>query len=173
MVTLYDQGAIARRVAELAGMITRDHAADHPEPVIIGVLKGSWIFMADLVRHLEIPVVCDFIRVRSYDNGTVSSGRPTLLMDVTTELAGRRVILVDDIIDTGLTARFMLEHLGRKGPVDIEICALFDKPSRRRVPVTARYVGFSIPDRFIVGYGLDVDERYRHLPYVGMMEPEE
>ncbi len=169
--TLYDEETLRRCVIDLAGRISLDYAGTRLEPVVVGVLKGSWVFMADLVRRLSIPVVCDFIRVRSYDTGTISSGKPTMLLDVSTDVTGRRVILVEDIVDTGLTARFMLDHLIARNPADIRLCALLDKPSRRLVPVSPDYVGFSIPDLFVVGYGLDVDERYRQLPYVAVLEP--
>ncbi len=168
---LYDEETLRQCVTGLAGRISLDYAGTRPEPVVVGVLKGSWVFMADLVRRLSIPVVCDFMRVRSYDNGTVSSGNPTMLLDVSTDVTGRRVILVEDIVDTGLTARFMLDHLIARKPADIRLCALLDKPSRRLATVSPDYIGFSIPDLFVVGYGLDVDERYRQLPYVAVLEP--
>jgi hypoxanthine phosphoribosyltransferase len=123
--------------------------------------------MADLVRQLTIPVCCDFVRVSSYGVGTTTSGEPRLLLDVTEPLAGRHVLLVDDIIDTGISVSWLLEHLRHSEPASLKLCSLLDKPSRRRVPIQADYVGFEIPDRFVVGYGIDYAEQFRELPYIG------
>jgi hypoxanthine phosphoribosyltransferase len=156
---------LARRVAELAGQISQDYAGKRP--VIVGVLKGAWVFMADLVRQLAIPVQCDFVKASSYGGGTTTSGAVELHLDVHTPLAGRDVLLVEDIVDTGTCSEWLLEHLRQKGPASVRLCALLDKPSRRLRPVAISYLGFSIPDHFVVGYGIDWDERYRELPYVG------
>jgi hypoxanthine phosphoribosyltransferase len=156
---------VARRVQELAQRIAADYAGR--APVLVGVLKGAWVFLADLARQLPLPVRCDFVRVSSYGAGTVTSGEPRLLLDCTEQLTGADVLVVEDIIDTGLSTAWLLQHLRGKRPASLRLCALLDKPSRRRVPVHADYLGFEIPDRFVVGYGLDWNERYRELPYVG------
>lgn len=158
---------LASRVAELGRQITDDYAGS--ELTVIGVLKGCWVFMADLVRQIGLPLHCDFVRLSSYGGATVSSGRPELLMDTSASLGGRHVLLLDDLIDTGLSTAWLVEHLGRQGPASLRVCVLLDKPARRRVSVRVDYVGFEIPDRFVVGYGVDYAERYRELPYVGML----
>jgi hypoxanthine phosphoribosyltransferase len=156
---------IADRVRQLATQISADYA-DKPL-VIIGVLKGAWVFMADLVRQLTIPVKCEFVQVSSYGLATETSGEPRLLLDVRSRLEGAHVLVVDDILDTGISVSWLLNHLQEKRPASLRLCVLLSKPSRRRVAVRADYVGFEIPDRFVVGYGLDSGERFRELPYVG------
>jgi len=153
---------IDRRIAELAAAISRDY--DGCEPVLIGVLKGCFVFMSDLVRKLDIPVEVEFIRLSSYGPARTTSGRVKLTHGIGTPLRGRHVLVVEDIVDTGLTIRFVLDYLRRKRPASIKACTLFDKPSRRLVEIRPDYVGFTIPDKFVVGYGLDCDEKWRHLP---------
>lgn len=156
---------IAERVRQLAAQISADYAG---KPLrIVGVLKGAWIFVADLVRQLSVPIRCDFVRVTSYGAGTETSGQPRLLLDVDQGLAGADVLVVDDILDTGLSAAWLLDHLRQKRPASVRLCVLLDKPERRRVPIRGDYVGFSIPDRFVVGYGLDCGEQFRELPFIG------
>jgi hypoxanthine phosphoribosyltransferase len=162
---------IAERVRQLAAQISRDYA-DTP-PLIIGVLKGAWIFLADLVRQLTIPARCDFVRITSYGAGTETSGQPRLLLDVAESVAGADVLVVDDILDTGLSAAWLLDHLQQKNPASLRLCVLLDKLDRRRVPLSGNYVGFSIPDRFVVGYGLDCGEQFRELPFIGHVKGDE
>ena len=162
---------IAERVRQLAAQISADYAGKRP--LLIGVLKGSWIFLADLVRQLTIPVCCDFVRVTSYGMGTETSGQPKLLLDVTETVAGADVLVVDDILDTGTSVAWLLDHLRTKNPASLRLCVLLDKSERRRVPVPADYIGFSIPDRFVVGYGLDCGEQFRELPFVGHVKGDE
>jgi hypoxanthine phosphoribosyltransferase len=160
---------LARRVDELAGQISADHAG---RPlVLIGVLKGGWVFLADLARRLTVPATFDFIKLASYGAGTRTSGQVQLHLDNTLPLAGQDVVVVEDIVDTGTTSRWLLDHLGKKGPARLRLCALLDNPARRIEPIRIDYLGFIIPDRFVVGYGIDLGERYRHLPYVGYLEP--
>lgn len=156
---------LAEMVSELADRISSEYAGQ--DLLVVGVLKGGWVFMADLVRRLTIPVGCDFVRISSYGAGTESSGEPELLLDITETLAGRHVLVIDDIIDTGISVDWLLAHLQAKQPASLELCVLLDKPARRRVAVEPKYVGFEIPDRFVVGYGIDYAERCRELPYIG------
>ena len=156
---------IAERVRELAAQISRDYA--DRKLVMIGVLKGAWVFMADLVRQLSIPVRCDFVRVTSYGAGTVSSGEPRLLLDITEPIEGAHVLVVDDIVDTGISVAWLMEHLRKKKPASLRLCVLLDKPARRQARIDPDYCGFEIPDHFVVGYGLDCAERFRELPFVG------
>jgi hypoxanthine phosphoribosyltransferase len=161
---LISRDRIAKRVAELGTAITQDFAG---EPVIlIGVLKGATIFLSDLARHISLDATFDFISVSSYGNAKQHSGEVKLNKDVDTSMEGRNVILVEDILDTGLTLRYITELLAARKPKALKIAALLDKTSRRQVPVKGDYVGFEIPDEFVVGYGLDYAERYRNLPDV-------
>ena len=158
---------VQSRVGALVGEIAE--AFDGKELVVVGLLKGSFMFMADLVRLLyrhDIRLVIDFMVVSSYGPGTESSGAIEMTRDITTEVAGRAVLLVDDILDTGRTMACVSEHLGAKGPSLLKTCVFLDKPERRAVPFEADHVGFTIPDAFVVGYGLDYDGRYRELPYL-------
>ena len=156
---------IASRVRELAAQISADYAGK--VPLLVGVLKGAWVFMADLVRHLSIPVRCDFVKLSSYGANTNSSGEVQLHLDLTIAAEGQDILLVEDIIDTGTTIPWLLDRLVKKHPASVRLCALLDKPARRRVPVKIDYLGFSIPNSFVVGYGIDCAEEYRELPYVG------
>ncbi len=162
---------IAERVRQLAARISADYAGKRP--VLVGVLKGAWIFLADLVRELTIPIRCDFVRVTSYGMGTETSGEPKLLLDVVEPVAGADVLVVDDILDTGVSVAWLLDHLRKKNPASLRLCVLLDKSERRRVPVAVDYVGFPIPDRFVVGYGLDCAEQFRELPFVGHVKGDE
>lgn len=162
---LISEQQLAQRVDELARKISADYAGKNP--LLIGVLKGAWVFMADLVRRLSIPVQCDFIKLSSYGSGEISSGCVDLHLDVSMSIEGREVLIVEDIIDTGICLRWLWDHLLVKKPAEIRICALLDKPSRRITPIAVDYIGFTIDDYFVIGYGVDWNERYRELPYVG------
>jgi len=158
--------AIAARVEALAREIS-NHFAGTEKLVVVGLLRGSCIFIADLVRELDLPVEVDFLEVSSYGNSTESSREVRILKDLRGEIEGRDILVVEDIVDTGHTLRHVLDILGTRHPRRIEVCALLDKPSRREVPVKARWTGFEIPDRFVVGYGIDYAQRNRNLPHIG------
>lgn len=166
LVPLISQAEIATAIARLAQQIDADY--QQKSPVVIGVLKGSFIFLADLVRAMQTPIQrIELLRFSSYGTAMVSSGQATLLMGLTTEvLTGQDVILVEDIVDTGLTTTAALHYLKPFAPASVKLCSLLDKPNRRQVPVTIDYLGFTVPDRFIVGYGIDHAEQYRQLPAI-------
>ncbi len=166
---LLTEGQIQARVAELGGQLDADYTGR--EPVLISVLKGSIVFLADLVRSMELPLSIDIMEVSSYGAATETSGQVRILKDLSNPIEGRHVIVVEDIIDTGLTLNYLLRYLREKGPASLRICCLLDKPARRLTEIPIDYVGFTIPDRFVVGYGLDYGERYRNLPYVGVLRP--
>ncbi len=155
-------------VAKLASQIKRDYR--NKNPLLIGILKGSFVFMADLVRRLEMPLEVDFVRLSSYGSGTESSGRIRVLGKMIEPVEGRHVIVVEDIIDTGLTTAWFLRYIKRRKPASVALCALTEKPARRRVDIKIAYLGFSVPDKFIVGYGIDYNERYRNLPDIRYIE---
>ena len=155
------------RVRELADAISSDYAGRRL--LLVCVLKGAVLFLSDLMRRIDIPVEVDFMAVASYGSATDSSGVVRILKDLDTPLEGRHVLIVEDIVDSGLTLQYLLRNLGSRDPASLEVCALLTKPSRRKVELPVRYVGFEIPDRFVVGYGLDHAERYRNLPYVAAL----
>lgn len=158
---------IAARVAEIAAAIHRDHRG---QPLhLVCVLNGAFVFMADLVRAIDLPLTLDFISVSSYGSRTASSGEVQLVKDLGQSLKGKNVVLVEDIVDTGLTVRYLLQYLEGRGPLSLKVAALLSKPSRRLVEVGIDYLGFEIDDAFVYGYGLDVDHRYRNLPFVTSM----
>ena len=159
---------IKKRVSELGKKISIDYKGK--EIVAIGILKGAWVFMADLVREIEIPVMCDFIGVSSYGDAAVSSERVKLISDIRIPIDGRDVLLIDDIIDTGFSIKFVKDYIESKNPAGIKMCVLLDKPSRRKEDIHVDYTGFTIPDRFVVGYGLDYAEKYRNLPYIAAVK---
>jgi hypoxanthine phosphoribosyltransferase len=165
---LISRDEIAQTVDRLAYEIERDYR--NKRPLLIGVLKGSFVFMADLIRRLDLPLELDFVRLSSYGADCKSSGKVRIVHGIKTSLKGRDVLVVEDIVDTGTTTYFLLEYLKRKKPTSLRLCALTDKPSRRRVPVPVRYVGFTVPDKFLVGYGLDRDQRFRNLPHICSLE---
>lgn len=167
--TFIDQARIAARIAELGAEIRREIGPDEPIHVI-AVLKGAFVFMADLVRTISGPVSLDFIAVSSYGGGTASSGQVRLLKDLDRSIEGRHVVIVEDIVDTGLTLSYLQEILWAREPKSLRTACLLSKPSRRKVGVPVEFVGFTIEDRFVVGYGLDFDEQYRQLPYIGVMD---
>lgn len=159
---------ISTRVREMAAAVT---AGIPPGPLtVIGVLRGSFIFTADLVRSIERELACDFLTVRSYGDATVSSGVVEIVADLASPIAGRHVLLVEDIVDTGLTLKYLTELLLARSPASLQVCALLSKPSRRRTAVTIDHVGFEIEDRFVVGYGMDAAQRFRNLPYIGALD---
>ena len=166
---LYTEEELRRRVKELGAQITTDYAGRRP--ILASVLRGSYIFMADLTRAIDLDVTVDFKAVSSYGAGTVSSGQVEIKKDLSDTIEGRDLIIVEDILDSGNTLYYLMDVLRARRPASIRICALMDKPERRTKPITADYVGFTIPDAFIVGYGLDYAERYRNLPYVGVLKP--
>ena len=166
---LYSEEQLRQRVKELGGQITADYAGK--EPVLAAELRGSYIFMADLTRAIDLPVTVDFMAVSSYGAGTKSSGQVEIKKDLSDSIEGRDLIIVEDILDSGNTLFYLMEILKARKPASIRICTLMDKPDRRTQPIVADYVGFTIPDAFVVGYGLDYDEKYRNLPYVGILKP--
>ena len=166
---LYTEEELRSRVRELGSQITADYAGR--EPLLISVLRGSYIFMADLTRAIHLNVTVDFMAVSSYGAGTASSGQVEIKKDLSDSIEGRELILVEDILDSGNTLYYLLDVLRARKPASIRICTLMDKPERRAKPIKADYVGFTIPDAFIVGYGLDYAEKYRNLPYVGVLKP--
>jgi hypoxanthine phosphoribosyltransferase len=166
---LIEEDALQRRIAELGEEISADYAGR--DLLLVGVLKGAVFFMADLMRHLTIPCEIDFMAISSYGEGTDSSGVVRILKDLDINIDGRDVLVVEDIIDSGLTLSYLMRNLEAREPASLEICALMTKPERREIEVPVRYVGFEIPNRFVIGYGLDFGERYRNLPYVGVLDP--
>jgi hypoxanthine phosphoribosyltransferase len=164
---LVDAETLQRRVVELGEQISRDYAGR--SLLLVGVLKGAVFFLADLMRCIDIPVELDFMAVASYGSATDSSGVVRILKDLDVVIEGRDVLIVEDIVDSGLTLQYLLRNLGSRDPATLEVCALLTKPERRKVDLPTRYVGFEIPDRFVVGYGLDYAERHRNLPFVAAL----
>lgn len=163
---------IASRVAELGAQITEDYRRENRVPHLVCVLKGGCLFLSDLVRAIDLPVTIDFIAVSSYGEGTSTSGEVRLTKDLDQGLEGRDLLFVEDIVDTGLTLAYLVDNFRRRGASSIRIATLLDKSARRRVEVPVDYVGFEIPDEFVVGYGLDYAEKYRNLPYIGIVRSE-
>ncbi len=168
LVTMISAETIAARVRELGAEITRDYA--DKTLVLVCVLKGSFIFAADLARHIDLPLRVDFLGVRSYGEGTESSGVVQITQDLSAPIANEDIIFVEDIVDTGLTIAHLIELFGTRHPASLKVCALLHKPARTKVEVAIHYLGFTIEDRFVVGYGLDWAERYRNLPFIGVVE---
>jgi hypoxanthine phosphoribosyltransferase len=166
---LIDRDVLQRRIEELGEEISVDYAGR--DLLLIGVLKGAVFFMADLMRNLTIPCEIDFMAISSYGDSTDSSGVVRILKDLDINIEGRDVLIVEDIIDSGLTLSYLMRNLEAREPASLEICALLTKPDRREADVPVRYIGFEIPNRFVIGYGLDYAERYRNLPYVGVLDP--
>lgn len=162
---LISKEKVEARIAELAKQIEKDYA--DKDLVCVGLLKGSVVFMADLIKSINLDLKIDFMKVSSYGSGTDSTGIVKILKDVDLNLEGKDVLIVEDIIDTGLTIVSVKDLLNKKMPKSIKVCTLLDKPSRRKVDVKGEYVGFEIPDEFVVGYGLDFDEKYRNIPFIG------
>jgi hypoxanthine phosphoribosyltransferase len=166
---LIEPDELRRRVAELGEEISADYRGR--DLLLVGVLKGAVFFMADLMRHLAIPCEIDFMAISSYGDSTDSSGVVRILKDLDINIEGRDVLVVEDIIDSGLTLSYLMRNLEAREPATLEVCALLTKPERREIEVPVRYVGFEIPNRFVIGYGLDFAELYRNLPYVGVLDP--
>ena len=166
--TLVPEEQLAARVRQLADEISRDYVGR--DLVLVGVLKGAVFFLSDLMRHLQIPVEVDFMAVASYGSATKSSGVVRILKDLDAAIEGRDVLIVEDIVDSGLTLQYLLRNLAGRNPRSLEVCALLVKPERAKVELPTRYVGFEIPNRFAIGYGLDYGERYRNLPYVASLK---
>ena len=158
---------LQRRVKELGAEITRDYAGK--EPLLIGVLKGAVFFLSDLMRQIDVPCTLDFMAVASYGDATESSGVVRILKDLDAPIEGRHVLIVEDIVDSGLTLKYLLRNLAARKPASLEVCALLTKPERRRTQIDAKYIGFEIPNRFVIGYGLDHAERHRNLPFVAAL----
>ena len=165
---LISRDKITKAVDRLAFEIKRDYQGKHP--LFIGVLKGSFVFLADLIRQLDLPLELDFIGLSSYGAARESSGKVRVVQGVKTSIKGRDVLVIEDIVDTGITTSFLFDYLKRKRPASLKLCALTDKPSRRRVPVSIDYLGLSLPNKFVVGYGLDFDQRFRNLPDIYALE---
>ena len=165
---LYTAEDISARIQELGAMITRDYQGK--SILLVGILKGAVRFMNDLKRSIDLPLCCDVMELSSYGDRTVSKGVATILKDTALDFGGREVLVVEDIIDTGVTLQRVLEHLGSRRPATLRVCALLDKPARRQVAINPDYCGFIVPDVFVVGYGLDFAEAFRDLPYIGVLK---
>ncbi len=165
---LVSRAELSSTVDKLAAAITRDYRDKNP--LLLGILKGVFVFMADLVRRLDFPLEVEFVRVSSYGSGRETSGKVKMVQGLELDIKGRHVLVVEDIIDTGGTLAFFLDYLKKKKPASLKLCTLTDKPSRRRVPVKIDYLGLEVPDKFLVGYGLDCDEKYRNLPDICVLE---
>jgi hypoxanthine phosphoribosyltransferase len=165
---LFDEAQLATRVRALGRQICEKLPSGNIH--VVGVLRGAFVFMADLVRAMPRDTCCDFLAVRSYGSATETSGIVQITQDLSLPITGQHVLLVEDIVDTGLTLRHLMQLLETRGPASLHTCALLNKPSRRRIEVRVDFVGFEVPDQFVVGYGLDFDQRYRNLPYIGVIE---
>jgi len=157
------------RIAELGAEISRDYAGERV--LLVAVLRGAALFLADLSRQITVPVELDFMAVSSYGSSTKSSGVVRILKDLDEQIEGRHVLVVEDILDTGLTLKYLLKNLASRKPASLEVVALLNKEGKQRVPISCKYVGFVVPDEFVVGFGLDFAERYRNLPYIGVLRP--
>ena len=166
----FTEEQLAERVKELGQQISKDYQGLNP--IFIGVLKGSFVFMADLMRSIDVDCSIDFMAVSSYGSGTKTTGAVKITKDLSHDIENRHVIIVEDILDSGLTLNYLRSYLEVRQPLSIKICTLMDKPARREAPISADYVGFDCPDAYIVGYGLDYAEKYRNLPYIGVLKPE-
>ena len=167
---LLSEDEIREKVRELGGKITADYK--NSNLMLVTVLKGAVVFLADLMRQIDVPAEIDFMVVSSYGSGVKSSGVVKIVKDLDVPLAGKDILIVEDILDSGLTLSYIKELLESRGPRSLRIATLLDKPSRRKVDLQADYIGFSVPDEFVIGYGLDYDEKYRNLPYIGILKPE-
>jgi len=165
---LFSREEIEATVKRLAAEIKKDYQGKHP--LLIGILKGSFMFMADLIRLLNFPLEVEFIRLSSYGGGRESLGRIKVVQGLHSPIKGKDVLVIEDIVDTGLTISFLLDYLRKRKPASLKLCALTDKPSRRQAPVTIDYLGFTVPNKFLVGYGLDWDEKFRYLPDICYLE---
>ncbi|MEO0092420.1 MAG: hypoxanthine phosphoribosyltransferase [candidate division WOR-3 bacterium] len=168
IVPLISEKRLTQKVKKLAQQISKDYK--NKTPLLVGVLKGAWVFMADLVRNITIPVNCDFLQVSSYGDATESSGVVKIVTDLKCAIENRDIILVEDIVDTGLTLKYITDYLSLKKPRSIKICSLLDKPARHKIRVKIDYLGFKVPNKFVVGYGIDYQELYRNLPYIAYVK---
>lgn len=166
---LFSEQQLADKVAELGARISADYEGKNP--LVVSVLKGSYVFMADLTRKITIPCNVDFMAVSSYGTGTKTTGEVQIIKDIGSKIDGRHLIIVEDILDSGVTLSFLMKILKARGAASIRLCTLLSKPERRKVDVPVDYLGFEIPDAFVVGYGLDYAEKYRNLPYIGILKP--
>lgn len=166
---LFTEEVVRSKIKELASAISRDYAGQ--EILIVGILKGAFVFMADLVREIDLPMQLDFMDVSSYGHSTVSSGEVRIMKDLDDSIEGKNVLIVEDIIDTGLTLNYICENLKQRGPKSLRICCLLDKPSRRQSSIKPDYIGFAIDDLFVVGWGLDYAEKYRNYPAICILNP--
>jgi len=165
---LFDRHEIEVTVRRLASEISQDYR--NQNPLLLGVLRGSFVFLADLIRHLDFPLEVDFIGLSSYGRGTQTSGKIRVVKEPETPVRGRNVLVVEDIVDTGLTTAFLLKYLKRRKPASVKLCALTNKPSRREIPANIDYLGFTVPNKFLIGYGLDADQKFRNLPDICYLE---
>ena len=166
---LYTKEEVAERVRQMGAQLTADYKGE--DPILVGVLRGSFIFMADLVRCIETPLELDFVAASSYGTWAVSTGQVDLRLDLEKDIIGRHVIVVEDILDTGRTLSKLVDELKKRHPASLKLCVLLDKPERRVTEIEADYVGFTMPDEFVVGCGLDFNQKYRQLPYIGILKP--
>ena len=167
---LLSEDQIRARIQELGQQLTADYREKNP--IFVGILKGVVVFFADMIRAIPIDCQIDFMAVSSYGGGTESSGKIQVKKDLSADIEDRHVVILEDILDTGLTLRHTVDYLMTKHPASLKICTLLDKPDRRKAEIQADYIGFTVPNLFVVGYGLDFDERYRNLPYIGVLKPE-
>ncbi len=167
---LYNEEQLRKRIKEMGAEINRDYLGK--DLMLVGILKGSVPFMADLIKEIEIPCTMDFMAVSSYGNSTSTTGVVRILKDLDFEIENKHVLIVEDIIDSGVTLSYLLDYLRRRNPASINIACLLNKPERRKVEIAAQYIGFNVPDYFLVGYGLDYAEKYRNLPFVGILKEE-
>ncbi len=166
---IVSEDEIRQRIAELGAEISRDYAGERI--LLVAVLRGAALFMADLARQITVPVEIDFMAVSSYGSSTKSSGVVRILKDLDEQIEGRHVLVIEDILDTGLTLKYLLKNLASRKPASLEVVTLLSKEGKQRVPISCKYIGFSVPDEFVVGFGLDFAERYRNLPYIGVLRP--
>ena len=169
---LFTEDVLSERVAQMGADITRDYADKSKPLIVISVLRGACIFMADLVRKIDLPVEMDFMAVSSYGSGTKSSGVVRIIKDLSTSIEGKNVLIAEDILDSGLTLKYLMKTLSSRKPASIEVATLLYKQGTQKTQIDCKYVGFDCPNEFIVGYGLDFAERYRNLPYIGVLKPE-
>ena len=167
---LLSEAELSAKVAEMGAQISKDYQGKNL--LLVTVLKGAVVFLTDLMRAIDLPAEIDFMVVSSYGSGVKSSGVVKIVKDLDTEIAGRDILIVEDILDTGITLEYLTQLLRDRNPAGIKIATLLDKPARRKANIQADYIGFSIPDEFVIGYGLDYDEKYRNLPFIGILKPE-
>lgn len=170
LTVMLSEDELRERIRALGEQITSDYKSLDGDVVLVGILKGSYVFLADLCRAIDLPLTVDFIGLSSYGDATESSGVVRLTSDLSKPIEGAHVLIVEDIVDTGLTMRYLLENLQTRGPASVKLCSLLEKPEKNQAGVAIDYLGFSIPDKFVVGFGLDHSGRYRNLPFVGVLE---